>query len=56
MLVNSIFSFSHNVFRRLFTQGRLKSGLCGKELKKYIEHVISATFLKLAQEDMDWQS
>ena len=33
MLVTSIFSFSHNVFKRTPIQGRLKSGLCGKELK-----------------------
>ena len=32
MLVTSIFSFSHNVFKRLLSQGRQKSGLCGKEL------------------------
>ena len=33
--VTSIFSFSHNVFKRLLSQGRLKSGLCGKELSKH---------------------
>ena len=32
MLVTSIFSFSYNVFKRLPFQGRLKSGLYGKEL------------------------
>ena len=32
MLVTSIFSFSHNVFKRLLNQGRYKSVLCGKEL------------------------
>ena len=32
MLVTSIFFFSHNVFKRLLSQDRLKSGLCGKEL------------------------
>ena len=32
MLVTSIFSFYHNVFKRLFKQGRVKSGMCGKEL------------------------
>ena len=36
MLVTSIFSFSLNVFKRLFTQGRLKSGWFGKELKEEI--------------------
>ena len=30
----SIFSFSHNVFKWLLSQGRLKSGLCGKKLNK----------------------
>ena len=37
MLVTRIFSFSHNVFKRLFFfqgfQGSYKSGLCGKELR-----------------------
>ena len=32
MLVTSIFSFSHNVFKRLIFQGHQKSGLFGKEL------------------------
>ena len=32
MLVISIFSFSHNVFKKLLFQVRLRSGLCGKEL------------------------
>ena len=32
MLVTSIFFFSHNVFKRLLSWGREKSGLCGKEL------------------------
>ena len=31
MLVTSIFSFSHNVFKRLLSKGVKKSGLCGKE-------------------------
>ena len=35
MLVSSIFSFSHNVFKRLLFQGRQKLGLCGKELTHY---------------------
>ena len=35
MLITSIFSFSHNVFKRLPFQGRLKSQLCGKELILY---------------------
>ena len=34
MLVTSIFSFSHNVFKRLLLQGREKSGLCGKGLNR----------------------
>ena len=38
MLVTCIFSFSHNVFKRLFTQGRQKSGLYGKELKAFADH------------------
>ena len=32
MLVTSIFSFSHNVFKRFLSQGREKLKLCGKEL------------------------
>ena len=35
MLVTSIFSFSHNVFKWLFLLGHLKSGLCGKEYLRY---------------------
>ena len=34
MLVISIFSYSHNVFKRLLFQGHLKSGLCDRGLKK----------------------
>ena len=34
MLVTSIFSFSHNIFKRHLPQGLEKSGLCGKELRK----------------------
>ena len=32
LLVTSIFSFSHIVFKRIFVQVHLKSGLYGKEL------------------------
>ena len=32
MLVTSIFSFSHNVFRKLLFQGHKNFGLCSKEL------------------------
>ena len=35
MLLTSIFSFSHNVFKRPFLQGRWKSGLYVKELRKF---------------------
>ena len=35
MLVTNIFSFFHNVFKSPLSQGHLKSGLCGKELKWY---------------------
>ena len=31
MLVTSIFSFSHNVFKSFLIHGRYKAGLCGKE-------------------------
>ena len=34
MLVTSIFSFSHSVFKRLLSWGRLKLGFYGKELTK----------------------
>ena len=34
MLVTSIFSFSHNVFKSFSVGGHLNSGLCSKELKK----------------------
>ena len=33
MLVTSIFSFFHNVFKKLLSQGHQKSGLYGKELR-----------------------
>ena len=32
MLITSIFSFLHNVFKSLLCQGHLDSGLCGKNL------------------------
>ena len=32
MLVTSTFSFSHNVFKRIFLKGCWKLELCGKEL------------------------
>ena len=35
LLVTSIFSFSHNVFKMFLSQGCEKSGLCGKELNLY---------------------
>ena len=35
MLVTSIFSFSHNVFKRFLFQVRKNSGLCGKELEMF---------------------
>ena len=39
MLVSSIFSFSQNVSKNLL-QGRLRSGLCGKELMLYLVYVL----------------
>ena len=36
----SILFFSLNVFKMLFTQGRLKSGLCGKDQGKFMCSVI----------------
>ena len=36
MLDTIIFSFSHNVFKKLLFQGRQKSELCGKGLRNYI--------------------
>ena len=38
MLLSSILSFSHNVFKRLPLQGRYKLGLCGKELNIRLVH------------------
>ena len=43
MLVTSIFSFSHSVFKGLLTQGYWKSGLCGKELKTLRENPFENT-------------
>ena len=37
MLVTSIFSFSHNVFKIGLSYGREKSGLCGEELTEPVE-------------------
>ena len=37
MLVNTIFSFSLDVFKRLLFQGHEKSELCGKGLKGFYE-------------------
>ena len=45
MLVTSIFSFSHNVFKRLFLYCRWKSGLCGKELNEW-SWIESTVFFK----------
>ena len=36
MLVTSVFSFSHDVFKRFLPNGSYKSGLCGKEIKYYL--------------------
>ena len=36
MLVTSIFSFSHNVLKRILSKGRLKSVLCGKGLIRLV--------------------
>ena len=33
MLITIIFSFSHNVFKRLLSRGSLKVVICGKELR-----------------------
>ena len=38
MLVTNIFSFSHNVFKRLFSQGHEKLGLCGKGLEAFTDN------------------
>ena len=42
MLVTSIFSFSHNVFKKLLIQGPLKSWLCGKGLTHVNQYINSA--------------
>ena len=39
MLVTSIFSFSHNVFKRLLFQHHLMLGLCGKGLNPLFSSV-----------------
>ena len=51
MLVTSIFSFSHNVFKRTPIQGRLKSGLCGKELIEIKFRKKYAAFHNIFSED-----
>ena len=40
-MVTSIFSFSYNVSERPLFQGRLKSGLCGKELSQFSSYPTS---------------
>ena len=46
MLVTSIFSFSYNVFKRLFFSGQTK--LCDKVLDKhYIGHITVAAYLRV---------
>ena len=54
MLVTSIFSFSHNVFKRLLSHGLYKLGLCGKELKLLLSifefaYLALRSFAKTAQ-------
>ena len=49
MLVSSIFSFSHNVFKWLFLQGHYKSGLCGKELNLFTTKLIMGFIQQYAQ-------
>ena len=34
-------SISHNVFKRVFTRGRLKSGLCDKELINNLKSLVN---------------
>ena len=44
MLVTSIFSFSHNVFRRPLNKGLLKVIFCGKELiKSFVGMILMGT-------------
>ena len=40
MLLTSIFSFSHIVFKNFVIQDHLKSGLCGKELNQYLHTMV----------------
>ena len=40
MLVTSIFSFSHNVFTRVFPEGHYKLGFCNKELTKKLGDIV----------------
>ena len=47
-----IFFFSHDVFKRVFTQGRQKSGLCGKELTSiffFSNNVFKNAFLRVVK-------
>ena len=55
MLVTSIFSFSNNVFKRLFLQGRQKSRLSGEELSTQLQSSLLNIFrirqIKCASDD-----
>ena len=56
MLFTSIFSFSHNVFKRLLSQGSLKSEWCGKELtlsKQHILHSNGGEFTKRVENTVE---
>ena len=46
MLVTSIFFFSHNFLKTLPFKGRVKSRLCGKELKGIFLKGVKEAFLK----------
>ena len=51
MLVTSVFSSSHNVFKWHFIQGGYKSGLCGKELTLSQTTILDSSKLKEFADD-----
>ena len=51
MLVTSIFSFCYSVFQSLLLQGRLRSKLCGKELRTTEEYTADSQGVYLTKAD-----
>ena len=51
---NQHFLFSHNVFKRPLLQGRLQSGLCGKELNFYVKSFLTNKIQVMNNQILHW--